>query len=158
MQKIELFLFLQLPEKTNGETNGNADGTLALGNLQEALARCGFRLPAWRVRDIVDRMDRGHGGLTREEFESICSDQKAREVSSTFKKKLSRNETVEKLGGNTEASNEGTTHSVRSEEEMAYADWINSNLANDSDVKHLLPLAADGKDLYQRISDGILIV
>ena len=47
---------------------------------------------------------------------------------------------------------------VRSEEEMAYADWINSNLANDSDVKHLLPLAADGKDLYQRISDGILIV
>ena len=50
----------------------------------------------------------------------------------------------------------GTTHSVRSEEEMAFADWINSNLGADPDVKHLLPLS--GKDLYQKITDGILIV
>lgn len=143
---------------SNGETNGNSceDGTLALGSLQEALARCGFRLPAWRVRDIVDRMDRGHGGLSLEEFEKICTDQKSREFSATFKKKLSRNETVEKLGGMSEASSEGTTHSVRSEEEMAFADWINSNLGADPDVKHLCPLS--GKDLYQKITDGILIV
>lgn len=141
---------------SNGETNGNSDGTLALGSLQEALARCGFRLPAWRVRDIVDRMDRGHGGLSLEEFEKICTDQKSRDFSSTFKKKLSRNETLEKLGGMSEASSEGTTHSVRSEEEMAFANWINSNLVSDPDVKHLLPLS--GKDLYQKITDGILIV
>ncbi len=55
-----------------------------------------------------------------------------------------------------EASNEGTTHSVRPEEEQAFADWINSNLVADADVKHLLPL--NGKDLYQKISDGILII
>ena len=34
-------------------------------------SRCGFRLPGWRVRDIVDRMDRGHEGLTVEEFEKV---------------------------------------------------------------------------------------
>lgn len=141
--------------ETNGTTNLE-DKSLALGNLQDALARCGFKLPAWRVRDIVDRMDRGHGGLTFEEFTKICTDQKSRDFSSSFKKKLSRNETVEKLGGVSEASNEGTTHSVRAEEEDAYADWINTNLASDADVKHLVPIS--GKDLYQKITDGILIV
>jgi plastin-3 len=131
---------------------------LVLGSLQEALSRCGFRLPAWRVRDIVDRMDRGHGGLTMKEFEKICTDQKSRDFSSTFKKKLSKNKSVEQLGGTSEASSEGTTHSVRQEEEMAFSDWINVNLTNDKDVQHLLPLSSDGKDLYQKIMDGILIV
>jgi len=143
---------------TNGTTPPSTDGTLALGNLQEALSRVGFRLPAWRVRDIVDRMDRGQGGLSLEEFEKICADQKARDFSSTFKKKISKKENVETIGGMSEASSEGTTHSVRNEEEMAFANWINSNLANDKDVQHLLPLSADGKDLYQKVTDGILIV
>ena len=129
-----------------------------MGNLQEALSRVGFRLPAWRVRDIVDRMDRGQGGLSRDEFEKICTDQKARDFSSTFKKKLSKKENVEQIGGMSEASSEGTTHSVRNEEEMAYANWINSNLSNDKDVQHLLPLSANGKDLYEKIMDGMLIV
>ena len=52
-------------------------------------------------------MDRGQGGLSREEFEKICKDQKSRDFSASFKKKLSRNETVEKLGGMSEASSEG---------------------------------------------------
>ena len=131
--------------------------TLGLGNLQAALAKCGFKLPAWRVRDIVDRMDRGQGSLSIEEFEKICSDQKAREVSSTFKKSLSRRENLQTLGGMSEASSEGTTHSVRHEEQAAFSDWINTNLASDKDVSHLMPLASDGKDLYQKITDGILI-
>ena len=57
-------------------------------------------------------MDRGHGGLTFEEFTKICTDQKSRDFSSSFKKKLSRNETVEKLGGVSEASNEGTYYLI----------------------------------------------
>jgi len=149
----------QLTSENGNATNGSSEaGTLALSNLQEALARCGFKLPAWRVRDIVDRMDRGLGGLTLEEFEKICADQKARDFSSTFKKKISKKENVETLGGMSEASSEGTTHSVRHEETMAFANWINSNLATDKDVQHLMPLSTDGKDLYQKVTDGILIV
>ena len=49
-------------------------------------------------------MDRGHGGLSRDEFEKICADQKARDFSSTFKKKLSKKENVEQIGGMSEAS------------------------------------------------------
>ncbi len=139
------------------ETNSSDGKALALGNLQDALAKCGFKLPAWRVRDIVDRMDRGHSGLSIEEFEKICTDQKGREISSTFKRNLSRRENLQTLGGMSEASSEGTTHSVRHEEQAAFSDWINTNLSSDKDVQHLCPLSSDGKDLYQKITDGILI-
>ena len=131
--------------------------TLPLGSLQEALSRCTFRLPAWRVRDIVDRMDRGNGNLTMAEFEKICVDLKSREVSSSFKKSISKRQNVETLGGMSEASSEGTTHSVRHEEQAAFSDWINTNLGSDEDLKHLLPLDSDGKDLYTKITDGILL-
>ena len=50
---------------------------------------------------------------------------------------------------------EGTTHSVRHEEEAAFADWINTNLGHDKDLEHLLPV--DAKNLYQKITDGILL-
>ena len=126
-------------------------------NLQEVLSRCGFRLPAWRVRDIVDRMDRGHGRLSIKEFEKICEDLKSKEVTSTFKKSVTKRENVETIGGTTEASNEGTKHSVGHEEQAAFSDWINSNLVLDKDLSHLLPLSADGKDLYNKITDGILL-
>ena len=52
-------------------------------------------------------------------------------------------------------STEGTTHSVRHEEEAAFADWINTNLGHDKDLEHLLPV--DAKNLYQKITDGILL-
>jgi len=87
-------------------------------NLFVCFPRCGFRLPGWRVRDIVDRMDRGHEGLSIEEFESICVDLKSKEISSTFKKAVSRRENLQTLGGMSEASSEGTTHSVRHEEQV----------------------------------------
>ena len=56
-----------------------------------------------------------------------------------------------------EASSEGTTHSVRHEEQAAFSDWINTNLVSDKDLAHLLPLSADGKDLYNKVTDGILL-
>ena len=48
----------------------------------------------------------------------ICVDLKSKEISSTFKKAVSRRENLETLGGMSEASSEGTTHSVRHEEQV----------------------------------------
>ncbi|VVC34405.1 Hypothetical protein CINCED_3A022763 [Cinara cedri] len=56
-----------------------------------------------------------------------------------------------------DASSEGTTHSVRIEEQLAFSDWINSNLSLDPDLKHLLPIASEGKNLYEKVKDGILL-
>ena len=42
--------------------------------------------------------------------------------------------------------------------QIAFSDWINTNLATDKDVQHLLPLSTDGRDLYQKITNGILLM
>ena len=92
-----------------------------------------------------------------DEYEKICEDLKSREVSTTFKRSVTKRENVETISGTSEASNEGTTHSVRHEEQAAFSDWINTNLVSDKDCSHLIPLSADGKDLYNKITDGILL-
>lgn len=97
------------------------------------------------------------GKLSYDEFESLCVDLKAKEIASTFKQHVTTKENLQKIGGTSEASNEGTTHSVRVEEQLAFSDWINSNLKNDPDLKHILPIDADGKELYEKIKDGILL-
>lgn len=140
----------------------NNDGFIELTELKEALDHCGFKLPGYRVREMIDEYSNkqrtnSQGKLSYEEFEALCIDLKAKEVASTFKSAVSRKENVEKLGGMSDQSAEGTTHSVRFEEQLAFSDWINSNLRQDPDLKHLLPIDAEGKALYQKIKDGILL-
>lgn len=51
----------------------------------------------------------------------------------------------------------GTTHSVRMEEQMAFSGWINSNLEHDPDLKNLLPIDPEGKQLYEKLKDGLIL-
>lgn len=139
----------------------NNDGFIELNELKDALDQCGFRLPGYRVREMVaeysSKQSTTQGKLSYEEFEALCVDLKAKEVASTFKTAVSKKENVETLGGMSSQSADGTTHSVRMEEQLAFSDWINSNLILDKDLKHLLPIDAEGKALYQKIKDGILL-
>jgi len=139
----------------------NGDGTIDLSELQEALDLCGFKLPAWKVRKMIEDYDNKRtetkGKLVFSEFKKLCSDLKAGEVASSFKQVVSKKENLETLGGMSDASSEGTTHSVRLEEQLAFSDWINSNLSNDPDLKHLLPIECEGKNLYEKVIDGILL-
>lgn len=79
------------------------------------------------------------------------------DVAQAFKTMVSKRENLQHLGGMSEASSEGTTHSVRQEEQAAFSDWINIKLRDDSDLKHVLPLHKNGDDLYEAIKDGILL-
>ncbi|KAG8235144.1 hypothetical protein J437_LFUL012341 [Ladona fulva] len=140
----------------------NGDGYIDMSELKTALDVCGFKLPGWQVRQMIEEYDdkrktQHQGRLSFEEFEKLCSDLKAKEVGSTFKKVVSKKENLETLGGMSDASSEGTTHSVRLEEQLAFSDWINSNLGGDADLAHLLPLDAEGKALYDKVKDGILL-
>lgn len=74
-----------------------------------------------------------------------------------FKTLVSKKENLQHLGGMSEASSEGTTHSVRQEEQAAFSNWINIKLKDDPDLKHLLPLDENGDNLYEAIKDGILL-
>jgi len=49
-------------------------------------------------------------------------------------------EKMVKLGGTSDVSAEGTTHSFSEDETVAFADWINYSLGDDPDLKYLLPI------------------
>nr|CAD7258421.1 unnamed protein product [Timema shepardi] len=134
----------------------NGDGFIDLSELKEALDICGFKLPGWKVRKMIEDYDNkrqitDRGRLSFEEFETLCGELKGNEVASTFKQVVSKKENLETLGGMSDASSEGTTHSVRLEEQLAFSDWINTNLGSDPDLRHLLPIDPEGKSLYDKI-------
>jgi len=79
------------------------------------------------------------------------------DVAQAFKQMVTKRENLQHLGGMSEASSEGTTHSVRQEEQAAFSNWINYKLRDDSDLKHILPLSENGENLYEAIKDGILL-
>ncbi|XP_011298474.1 plastin-2 isoform X1 [Fopius arisanus] len=140
----------------------NGDGFIDLAELHSALHICGFKMPGYKVRQMIEEYDdkqhlQHKGRLSFEEFEELCRDLKAKELGSTFKAVVSKKENLETLGGISEASSEGTTHSVRLEEQLAFSDWINTNLGHDPDLKHLLPIDSEGRLLYDKVKDGILL-
>lgn len=142
--------------------DANKDGFIDLHELKDALNQVGFKLAGYQVREMIDEFKNKQrtthqGKLNLEEFETLCLDLKSKDVASTFKTVVSKKENLETLGGMSSISSEGTTHSVRLEEQLAFSDWINSNLGHDKDLQHLLPIDAEGKRLYQSIKDGILL-
>ena len=48
-------------------------------------------------------------------------------------------------------------YKVHLEEQLAFSDWINSTLSEDLDLKELLPIDAEGKQLYDKLKDGIIL-
>lgn len=141
----------------------DGNGFLDLSELKAALDIVGFKIPQWQIRQMIDEMERqkkiaksNSGQMSFQDFQKLCADLKAKDVAQTFKQQISKRENLQTLGGMSEASSEGTTHSVRHEEQVAFSDWINSNLGHDQDLKHLLPIDTDGKALYEKVKDGIL--
>lgn len=154
------------------DTSGN--GYIDLKELKDALDSVGYKIPQWKVRCMIEEYyDNGpkHGrsvngsvngdarknGISLSEFEELCANLKTQQVASTFKQAVSKKENLEHLGGMSEASSDGTTHSVRLEEQMAFSGWINSNLEHDPDLKYLLPIDPEGKQLYEKLKDGLIL-
>jgi len=140
----------------------DGSGHIDLSELKTALDIVGFKLPQWQVRKMVEDWDKdangpGKGQLSFDEFQNMCAGLKSQDVSHSFKKNVNKRENLETLGGMSTASSEGTTHSVRLEEQLAFSDWVNSNLGNDPDLKHLLPIDPEGRTLYDKVKDGILL-
>lgn len=55
----------------------NGDGTIDLSELQEALDLCGFKLPAWKVRKMIEDYDnkktQTKGKLVFSEFKKVVN-------------------------------------------------------------------------------------
>jgi len=51
-----------------------------------------------------------------------------------------------------------SVHTINQQaEQVAFSEWINGQFTKDPDVKHLLPLKADGSDMYRKMDDGIIV-
>ena len=82
---------------------------------------------------------------------------KSKDVAATFKQVVTKRENLETIGGMSATSSEGTTHSVRMEEQLAFSGRINSNLGKDAHLKPLLPIDKEGRGLFDSVKDGILL-
>jgi len=130
--------------------------------VKEGLDIAGFKLPQWKVRILFEEIEKKkhvseRGSLSKSEFIKLCNDLRSQDVAQSFKSSISKRGNLDTLGGISEASSSGTTHSVRHEEQVAFSDWIDTNLARDSDLKDLLPIDPEGKLLYEKVKDGILL-
>jgi plastin-3 len=93
------------------------DGYIDLSKMKETLYGCGFKLPGWKVHQMMEeygdkRQMQHRGRLSFHEFEKMCLELKSNEVASKFKQVVSKKGNLETLGGMSDASSEGTTHSV----------------------------------------------
>lgn len=107
------------------------DSSLDVTQVKDGLELVGFKLPLWKVRSIFDELEKkkpvqDKGRLSKNEFIKLCNDIRSQDVAQSFKSSISKRGNLETLGGMSEASSSGTTHSVRHEEQVAFSDWINT--------------------------------
>jgi len=152
----------QLEELTQvfASIDGDGNGFINVAELGDALSICGFKLPGYQVRDLVREFDNKikDDKLDFDEFKGLYAKLKSEhDFGSKFKKAVSKpRDEILTHGGMSSTSAEGTTHSVRVEEQVAFSGWINRNCADDPDCKKYLPLDPHSRDLYLKCNDGIL--
>lgn len=134
-------------------------GFINISELGDALATVGLKLPAYEVRDLIRHSDTKirDDCLDFEEFKVLYALLKdTHDFGSRFKNTLAPRRGLDNYGGMSATSAEGTTHTVRKEEQVAFSNWINRNLSEDKECAKYLPLNPDNRDLYVRCCDGVL--
>lgn len=138
------------------DSDGN--GYINLAELGEVLERVDIRLPNYKVRKLIADHDKIQDDkIDFHEFQSLYAELKEElDFGRHFCKHLSRKENIEVHGGMSQQSADGTTHTVKQEEQVAFSNWINRNLKDDPDCQNYLPLDPQSHDLYTKCNDGIL--
>ncbi|KAL3102281.1 hypothetical protein niasHS_003690 [Heterodera schachtii] len=135
--------------------NGGS-GFISSTEVQGALKLLGIDLPGYQIRELLSR----HGDpkhLNCSEFEAIYMDLDTQRNAETarWKKRIGSVTGAYQVQGIAEHGAEEIVHTIRVEEEVAFANWINSSLSEDQHLKGLLPLK--GGDLYGKVKDGLII-
>ncbi|XP_023680220.2 plastin-1 isoform X1 [Paramormyrops kingsleyae] len=130
--------------------------------LQELFREASFSLPGFKVREIVEKFmaaadTNKDDKITFEEFVSMYQELKSQDIRESFRKAITRRDGIRSFGGTSGISSEGTQHSYSDEEKVAFVNWINKALANDSDCKHLVPMDPVNDSLFKSVKDGILL-
>uniref|UniRef100_A0A4W3HNK4 Plastin-3 n=1 Tax=Callorhinchus milii TaxID=7868 RepID=A0A4W3HNK4_CALMI len=126
--------------------------------LHELLRDAGCQVPGYKVREIIEKIDRDKNGkISFEEFLSVFQELKNSDIAKTFRKAINKKQGICAIGGMSHLSSEGTQHSYSEEEKYAFVNWINKALENDPDCKHLIPMDPNTDALFNAVDDGIVL-
>ncbi|KAK5865223.1 hypothetical protein PBY51_016404 [Eleginops maclovinus] len=138
------------------DVDGN--GYICAAELGELFREVGCSLPGYQVRELLQKLDRDNDSrISLEEFTAIFGDLKNDRMAKGFRKALNKKEGILAIGGTSEISSEGTQHSISEQERYAFANYINSSLAEDPDCKHVLPINPETEALFKAVSDGVIL-
>uniref|UniRef100_A0A1I8EPS5 Calponin-homology (CH) domain-containing protein n=1 Tax=Wuchereria bancrofti TaxID=6293 RepID=A0A1I8EPS5_WUCBA len=128
----------------NGSTRSNVDesgcGTIPVADVQEALKIAGIDLPGFQFRELMKRYGSAKD-LAFDDFQNLFTElrsERDQEVNE-WKQRIGSVTGAYTVKGLSKQSNEEIVHTIRVEEEVAFSNWINSNLCNDTDLKNLVP-------------------
>uniref|UniRef100_A0AAQ5XLH9 Plastin-3 n=1 Tax=Amphiprion ocellaris TaxID=80972 RepID=A0AAQ5XLH9_AMPOC len=138
-----------------GKIDLDGNGHICDYELHELLKEAGHPLPGFRVREIIQKLDRNNDNKIS--FEEFLSELKGSQVAKTFRKAINRKEGILAIGGTSELSSEGTQHSFSEEERFAFVNWINTALEKDPDCQHVLPMDPNTDSLFTAVGDGIVL-
>jgi len=140
--------------------DADKSGTITNEEIGEVFKALGEPVPAYKIRDMIAEVDTNHSGTV--EFEEFLEMMRKVRVGGGKVTQLyqvtKKVEKMVKLGGTSEVSAEGTTHSFSEDETVAFGDWINYSLADDPDLAYLLPIdTSNMNDLFEKVKDGVLL-
>ncbi|KAK0054676.1 plastin-1 [Biomphalaria pfeifferi] len=145
--------------ETFNSLDDDGNGKISLTELGNALETVGIKLAGYELRQVMAKFDTsGDGCIDMDEFKQLYTSEKSkRDIGVTFSKAVKAREGVNTLGGTSQASVEGTTHTVREAETVAFSQWINSNLKDDPDCQPLLPVNSENNELFEKTKNGIIL-
>ncbi|KAI6212140.1 hypothetical protein M3Y96_00508800 [Aphelenchoides besseyi] len=132
----------------------NGSGQISAGELQSALKVCGVDIPGYQLRERLQKYG-DPKALNYNQFSELAdelAEQKNAETNQ-WKKRIGSVTGVYQVQSAAEVGVDEIVHTIRVEEELAFSNWINSNLSEDPDLKRHLPVNTGG-DLYTKIQDG----
>ncbi|RVE63685.1 hypothetical protein OJAV_G00138460 [Oryzias javanicus] len=136
----------------------NSNGFISDYELGELLKEAGHALPGYKVREILQELDRNRDNqISFDEFLAIVKELRGSQVAKTFRKAINRKEGILAIGGTSELSSVGTQHSYSEEERYAFVNWINTALEKDPDCQHVLPMDPNTDSLFTSVGDGIVL-
>ena len=126
------------------QVEGVDSGYIDVSELKRALEIAGYKIPQFKVRIMIAEMKpRTSGTVHMLEFEQVgasflvkenqadnlyqlCAKLQEQQSTKWMKQNIKPAENIITMGGTTEISNDETKHCISVEEQVAFANWINS--------------------------------
>ncbi|CAI2350920.1 unnamed protein product [Caenorhabditis sp. 36 PRJEB53466] len=134
----------------------SGSGFIPRSDVQTALKVLGIDVPGYKMRELLDQHFGNEGQIDADKFGKLYEslDAQRNEEANRWKQQTKQVSGAYQVHS---AKQENAHHTIRVEEEVAFSNWINSNLSDDVDLKRLLPVNPKGGELYSKVQDGLVI-